>query len=279
MPAKSSASGSSPVGPIRPVPAPAAGRAKGPPTATPPGEPSGPEMVSVPRAELDRLRHLATLGELLSTTTHEFNNLLTTILNYARLGIRQDGPMREKALTKILAAGQRAAEITGAVLAAARQRGDEFEPTDLRQVLAATLVLVERELQKYRVGVELDLADVPPIRGRAGQLQQVLMNLLTNARQAMPDGGRCLIRLAHDAAAGTVDLTIRDTGTGIPPEALPKIFEPFYSTKAGPDATGKGGTGIGLSHCREVIEAHRGRIRVESTVGRGTAFVLRLPVA
>jgi signal transduction histidine kinase len=76
-----------------------------------------------------------------------------------------------------------------------------------------------------------------------------------------------------------VDLVVRDTGCGIPPEQLPHIFEPFFTTKRGPDETGKGGTGLGLAACRQIIEAHRGRIRVESTVGKGTQFTVKLPVA
>jgi signal transduction histidine kinase len=111
------------------------------------------------------------------------------------------------------------------------------------------------------------------------EIQQVLLNLLTNARQAMPRGGRILIRVAHDPAANTVDLTVRDSGSGIPADVLPRIFDRYYSTKSGPDASGKGGTGVGLAMCREIIESHQGRIRVESTVGVGTAFTLKLPVA
>ena len=107
----------------------------------------------------------------------------------------------------------------------------------------------------------------------------MLLNLLINARQAMPSGGRVLIRLEHDAAADMVDLVVRDTGCGIPADKLPRIFEPFFTTKSGPDETGKGGTGLGLASCRQIIEAHRGRIRVESTVGKGTQFTIKLPVA
>jgi signal transduction histidine kinase len=104
------------------------------------------------------------------------------------------------------------------------------------------------------------------------------MNLMTNARQAMPSGGELLLRISHDTAAGLVDLTVRDSGSGIPREQLPKIFDRFFTTKSGPDATGKGGTGVGLSACRDIVEAHQGRIRVESSVGKGTAFTVRLPV-
>ena len=100
------------------------------------------------------------------------------------------------------------------------------------------------------------------------------MNLLINARQAMPGGGRVLIKLAYDAESDMIDLVVRDNGCGIPAEKLPRIFDPFYTTKSGPDASGKGGTGLGLSMCRDIIEAHHGRIRVDSTVGKGTAFTL-----
>jgi len=113
----------------------------------------------------------------------------------------------------------------------------------------------------------------------ANQIQQVVMNLLVNARQAMSGGGRLWIRLCHDAAGDTVDLTIRDTGSGIAAEQLPRIFDRYFTTKSGPDASGKGGTGLGLSFCRDVIEAHHGRIRVESAVGKGTAITLKLPAA
>ncbi len=107
----------------------------------------------------------------------------------------------------------------------------------------------------------------------------MLLNLLINARQAMPNGGRLWIKLLHDAENNMIDLVVRDNGCGIPAEKLPRIFESFYTTKSGPDASGKGGTGLGLSMCREILESHHGRIRVDSTVGRGTAFTLKLPVA
>ena len=220
------------------------------------------------------------LGELVGTTTHEFNNVLMTILNYAKMGMRhQDVETRTKAFEKILAAGQRAAKMTNSILAMARNRSNELEPTDLRQIVDDTLFLMERELQKYRINVELELLDVPPATANGNQIQQILMNILINARQAMANGGRIVIRLAHDAKSKMVDLTIRDYGPGIPEDRLRKIFQPYFSTKSGPDETGKGGTGLGLHACRQIIEAHRGRIRVESTVGKGTSFTIKLPVA
>jgi signal transduction histidine kinase len=94
----------------------------------------------------------------------------------------------------------------------------------------------------------------------------------------MPNGGRVFVKLDYDATSNMIELVVRDTGAGIPPEKLRHIFDPFFSTKKGPDKSGKGGTGLGLSACRNIIEAHRGRVRVESKVGVGTAFTFKLPV-
>ncbi len=249
--------------------------------AAEPAPPSdSPSELDLLRQHLAQAQKMATLGELTSTTTHEFNNVLMTILNYAKMGLRhKDEATRDKALEKIFAAAQRAAKITSTVLAVARNRSGAFEPTDLKQIVADTLVLLERELTKYRIAVEQQLHDVPEVQAIGNQIQQVLINLLVNARQAMPSGGRVLIRLDHDAAGGLVELTVRDTGSGIPADKLPRIFDAFYTTKSGPDDSGRGGTGLGLSACKQIIEAHHGRIRVESTVGKGTAFTIKLPVA
>lgn len=235
-------------------------------------------------AELKKLliqaQKMTALGELVSTTTHEFNNVLTTIINYAKLGLRhRDDASREKSFNKVLSAAERAAKITNSVLGMARNRQDRFEPVVLADIISESLVLLSREMNKYRVTVESDLGEVPQVRANANQLQQVLLNLLINARQAMPRGGTLTIRTQYDTELGMVDLIVRDTGTGIPQDKLPKIFESFYSTKDGPDESGKGGTGLGLAACRNIIEAHQGRIRVQSAVGQGTAFTIKLPVA
>ncbi len=234
--------------------------------------------VAALRSQLLDARKQASLGELLGTTTHEFNNALTTILNYARMGLRhRDQQTRDKALERILSAGTRAAKITASVLSMSRSRSTRFEPVDLVLLTEDVLVLLEREMMKYRVQVEREFAPVPRVSANPGQLQQVLLNLLVNARQAMPSGGRLILRLCHDESTGFVDLMVRDTGCGMTPDVMRRIFEPHFSTKAGPDETGKGGSGMGLASCREIIEAHRGRIRVESAPGRGTAMTIRLP--
>jgi signal transduction histidine kinase len=238
------------------------------------------EQVEILKQQLAQAHRLTALGELAGTTTHEFNNVLTTILNYAKMGIRhKDTPTRDKCFDKILTACNRASRVTSTILGMARNRSAGQEPTDLKQLIEDTLLLLEREMNKYRVVVEKQFQDVPQAYVNGNQIQQVLMNLLINARQAMPNGGRLMIKLLYDADNDMVDLVVRDNGCGMPPEVLPKIFDSFFTTKKGPDASGKGGTGLGLSMCRDIIEAHHGRIRVDSTVGRGTAFTLKLPTA
>ena len=227
---------------------------------------------------IDQMQRSTALGELVGTTTHEFNNILMTIINYAKMGMRhRDDATRDKALDKILTASQRAAKITNSVLAMARNRGTGFEPTDLRALIEETMILLEREMNKYRISVELNLEPVPEVPVIGNQLQQVLLNLLINARQAMTEGGRLLIGLQDLAEQDQIALSIRDYGAGIPQDRLRRIFEPYFSTKNGPDASGKGGSGLGLSTCKNIVETHGGKIRVESTVGKGTCFTLLLP--
>lgn len=247
-------------------------------TTDPSQQPGLEEQLTLLKEQLFQAQKLTALGELVSTSTHEFNNVLTTIINYARMGQRhRDDATRDKAFEKILAASQRAAKITTGILGFARNRPAGIEPVDLVKLIDDSLLLLEREMTKYRVVVERHFQACPKAMANANQIQQVLMNLLINARQAMPDGGRILVRLGYDSTQQMVELTVRDSGTGIPSDKLPRIFDRFFTTKSGPDASGKGGTGLGLAFCRDVLEAHHGRIRVESTVGKGTAFTLKIP--
>lgn len=242
-------------------------------------ETSERDQIEYLKSELRKMQSLAALGELTGTATHEFNNILMTIINYAKLGIRnRDEASRDKALAKILDASERASQITGTILAQARNRSESFEPTDLGEIVRGALVLLEREMRKYRIAVEVEIDPSTPMATANGnQIQRVLLNLLINARQSMAEGGTIQIGVRPSTDNGMVELMVRDSGSGIPKEALPHIFDAFYSTKDGPDETGKGGTGLGLAACKEIIDGHQGRIRVESSVGRGTAFYIRLP--
>jgi signal transduction histidine kinase len=226
------------------------------------------------------LQRLAMLGELLGTTTHEFNNVLMTIISFAKLGLRNsDSAARDNAFQRILTAGERAAKISATILNVAKNRAGELECVSLASLVDDVLVLMERELNKYRVRLDLKHEETPVVSVSRSQLQQVILNLIVNARQAMPHGGELRIRTQPSGDGQWVELIIRDTGHGIPQDRLRRIFDPYYSTKSGPDETGRGGTGLGLTACRDIIRNHGGRLRVESTVGKGTAFIIRLPAA
>jgi len=220
---------------------------------------------------------LSTVGALASSITHEFNNILTTVINYAKMGVRhKDAATRDKAFDKILAASQRASKITTGMLAYARHQSDRREPMDLVALVDDVIILVEKDLQRYRIRLETRLEGRPYASVNSGQIQQVLLNLIVNARQAMSNGGTLTIgvRAADEHVA---EISVRDTGGGIPAEKLQRIFEPFFSTKTA-DEQGQGGTGLGLSLAKDVMETHGGRIRVESAVGKGTIFTLKLPL-
>ena len=161
--------------------------------------PNFQQQVEILKQQLGQAQRLTALGELVSTTTHEFNNVLMTILNYAKMGMRhKDAATRDKCFEKILASANRAATITNTVLGMARNRSAGQEPTDLAKLVDDTLLLLEREMNKYRVVVEKSYQPIPPALVNGNQIQQVLLNLLINARQAMPGGGRLWIKLLND---------------------------------------------------------------------------------
>lgn len=235
--------------------------------------------VEILEEQLMQAQRLTAIGELTSTTTHEFNNILMTIINYAKMGMRhKDEPTRSKAFDKILAAANRAAKVSNTILATAKNRKQSFQPTNLVSLIEDALLLLEREMNKYRIMVEKSFPSyLPEVMVDGNQIQQVLLNLLINARQAMPDGGKLVLKISYDEENEMLDFLIRDFGCGIPTDKLPHIFDRFYSTKSGPDESGKGGSGLGLASCKSIIEKHKGVIRVESTLGKGTAFTVKLP--
>ncbi len=230
------------------------------------------------RQQLGQAQKMSTVGALASSITHEFNNILTTVINYAKMGVRhKDAATRDKALEKILAAAQRASKITTGMLSYARHQSDRREPMDLTVLVEDLLVLVEKDLQRHRVRLEMAVQGRPWAAVNSGQVQQVLMNLVVNARQAMPNGGALAIGVRANPESGLAEISVRDAGCGIPADKLRQIFDPYFTTKT-PDEQGQGGTGLGLSLAKEVMEAHGGRIRVESQPGVGTTFTLKFPL-
>jgi signal transduction histidine kinase len=245
----------------------------------------GEELVTEPteaellRQQLVRAQRLCSVGTLASSVAHEFNNILTTIINYAKLGLRPQctEASRIEALEKILKGSQRAAAIVGSMLGYARNQATERELIDLISLVEDVLLLCEKDLSKHQVQVEKKYHGRPQASVIRGQIEQILLNLIINARQAMPQGGRLTIEVRDNLSSGMAEIRISDTGVGISPDKLRLIFDPFYTTKA-PDAEGHGGNGLGLSVCRQIIEQHQGRIRVESLVGKGSKFTVKLPL-
>jgi signal transduction histidine kinase len=231
------------------------------------------------RQQLLQAQKLSSVGALASSVAHEFNNILTTIINYTRLALRPaaDEAGRTQALEKILKGSQRAATIINSMLGFARNTSTRREMTDLVALVEEVLILTDKDLSKHRIHVDRRFDGRPRACVVPAQIEQVLLNLIINARQAMPRGGHLRLEVRENAKSATVELKVADSGVGIPPERLRLIFEPFYTTKE-PDADGHGGTGLGLSVCRQIVEQHQGRIRVESLVGKGSAFTVKLPV-
>jgi signal transduction histidine kinase len=229
------------------------------------------------RQQLLQAQRLSSVGELASSIAHEFNNILTTIINSAKLGMRNaEAAEKQQAFDRIVKAGQRAALIAGGMLGFARKSGTHRQKCDLARLVEEVLILTEKDLTKHRVQVENRFLARPMAWVVPGQIEQILVNLVINARQAMTTGGRLKIEVRENPGSDTVEVRVSDTGVGIPPEQLRLIFEPFFTTKR-PDEYGRGGTGLGLSVCRQIIEQHHGRIRVESVVGKGSTFTVKLP--
>jgi signal transduction histidine kinase len=231
------------------------------------------------RQQLLRAQRLSSVGTLASSVAHEFNNILTTIINYAKLGLRPDSSeaARVQAFEKILKGSQRAATVISSMLGFARDHSAKRENTDLVALIEEVLVLTEKDLSKHLVQVEKRFHGRPHAPVVRGQIEQILINLIINARQAMPRGGRLALDVRDNERTQMAEICVCDTGIGIQPEQLRLIFEPFYTTKQ-PDGQGHGGSGLGLSVCRQIIEQHHGRIRVESVVGKGSKFTVKLPL-
>ena len=246
---------------------------------------TGPEMLAAPIDETETLRQqllqaqrLSSVGALASSVAHEFNNILTTIINYAKLGLKGAAdPGQKQAFEKILKGGQRAADHRQQH---ARLRPQHIQPPRRRRSGQARRGSADPDRkgpeQAPRPG-RRRYHSRPVVPVVAGQIEQILLNLVINARQAMPRGGRLRVDVRENADRRHGRDSSGDTGVGIPPDQLRLIFEPFYTTKE-PDEHGHGGTGLGLSVCRQIIEQHQGRIRVESVVGKGSTFTVKLPL-
>ena len=234
------------------------------------------ERVSL-EMQLAQADKLSSIGLLAAGVAHEINTPLAVISSYAQMLAKQlRGDERlGKVLDKITQQSFRAAEIANGLLNFSRTSTTEFRSTDLNQVIRDTLSLLEHQFKTAQIDVDLDLAEeLPPIHGNPGKLQQVFLNLLLNAKEAMPGGGN--LRVAT-LVNGHVEAVISDSGSGIAPEHMKRIYDPFFTTKTTPKPGDRRGTGLGLSVSYGIIQEHAGKIQVESAVGAGTTFHLEFP--
>lgn len=231
------------------------------------------------RAQNTELQALANLGAATCMIAHEINNLLTPLTTYAALAVQnpEDRALADKVLDKTVRNCRRASDIMQSMLALANGQAQERENTDLRALVEEVFTCLCRDFSKDGVRVEVEIADGMRLRCVPVQIQQVLMNLILNAREAMLPGGG-LLQVAAESDGSWTRLTVSDTGAGISPEDQTNIFRPFFTTKAqaGRPAV-PSGSGVGLAFCKRIIDAHNGEIRVDSELGRGTTFTIRLP--
>lgn len=223
-------------------------------------------------AELTRASRLAALGTLSAGIAHEFNNVLTAVIGHAQVGqLTQSSAEKDYSLNVIGRVSERATSITASLLTFARQREPDLGLNYLQAAIDDTLALVSHDLRKDQISVVRQLADLPPVLCDPGQIAQVLLNLITNARDALRErgGGELRLALAHEDEHAVI--TVADNGSGIPPELLDTIFQPFVTTK-------KQGNGLGMAICYGIVEGHRGKISIHSTVGQGTTVTVRLPM-
>ena len=229
------------------------------------------------REILHQSEKLGALGELLAGVAHELNNPLSVVVGQA-LMLRETNsdPAIAQRAEKIGKAADRCAKIVKTFLSMARQRPSQTAELTLDEVIDSALEVTAHSLRSAGIEIQVNLSDqLPPVRGDADQLNQVLTNLIVNAQNAMQEseGPRCLrINTLYRKSRGEVVLKVKDSGPGIPEAIRSRIFEPFFTTK---DVGA--GTGIGLAFCHRIVEAHGGRIKVASRAGEGATFVIALP--
>jgi two-component system sensor histidine kinase HydH len=224
--------------------------------------------------ELRRAEHLAALGKLLAGVAHEVRNPLAAIRSTAQLFQRLPPSARDPSmLDPILQSVDRLNALVSRLLFFVRTGHEERRPVDVNAIVQETLALLRAQADSQHVVLHTDLAsDLPPLYGSAPALQQVVLNLATNALQAMPDGGKLLCRTRHLDEPPRIEFSIADTGPGIAAEELPHLFEPFHTTR--PE-----GTGLGLALCREIVQQHGGCIELDRQEGWGAVFRITLPLS
>ncbi|HEV2988310.1 MAG TPA: ATP-binding protein [Candidatus Angelobacter sp.] len=230
-------------------------------------------------SQLSQAEKMSSIGLLAAGVAHEVNTPLAVISSYAQMLQKQvNGDERVAGvLDKITRQTFRASEIVNNLLNFSRTSSTEFSDVNLNKIIAETLALLEHQFKTSQIKLETDLnVNLPLIHGNPGKLQQVFLNLFVNAKDAMAGAGGTLS--IHTAVNTGVSVIISDTGAGIAPEHISKIYDPFFTTKTTPREGQSRGTGLGLSVTYGIIQEHAGKIRVESNPGQGTSFYLEFPL-
>ncbi len=230
-------------------------------------------------AQLSQADKLSSIGLLAAGVAHEVNTPLAVISSYTQMLAKQlqGDPQKSGLLEKITRQTFRASEIVNNLLNFSRTSGSEVGDVDVNKVIADTLALLEHQFKVAKVEVENALAPkLKPIQGNPGRLQQVFLNLFLNAKDAMPGGGKLRVATMNGES---VSVSVSDTGSGIAPEHVQRIYDPFFTTKTAPREGQARGTGLGLAVTYGIIQEHAGKIRVESRPGAGTTFVLDFPLS
>jgi signal transduction histidine kinase len=221
------------------------------------------------------IEKFASAGRLAATIAHEVNNPMEAIKNSIYLLANKVKPEANPIYDILKSETERVARIVRQMLGLYRNQ-EAVKPVDINGLLEDTLLLLARQLQRANVEVVTDLRKVPDAVVASDQLRQVFSNMVINAKDAMPNGGKLRVRTRHvpgpDRLHGFIRILIADTGTGIPADIVRTIFEPFVTTK------GEKGTGLGLWIVKGIIANHGGRIAVRSKVGQGTVFKIDIPV-
>ena len=237
---------------------------------------------TVAQQKLMEADKMAAVGMLAAGVAHEFKNYLGGIIGNASFALDEleesdNMTLAKETLQGIIEMGERANEVAMSLLTYSKARPLEYSCQDLRTVIRNTVALVDKELRKRSIELVTYLEDAPEVEVSAGKIQQLLMNLIINAEQAIPSQGVITIALFNDQSR--IRLAVGDSGAGIAEENIFRIFDPFFSTKGVWGKDGIVGTGIGLSICRNIAREHQGDLTVESVVGAGTTFTLTLPVS
>jgi signal transduction histidine kinase len=209
---------------------------------------------------------------------HEINNLLTPLKSYASLALNHpdDAALTQKALQKTAANCDRASKVTESMLALADGKRQQEQNSRLGDLVEEIFTCLCRDFTKDGISVDVRIPDGLAVWGVPVQIQQALMNLILNARDAMLGRGGVLnIRAAQNA--GAVEIVVADTGQGITQTDLDSIFETFFTTKTQESPARHSGTGLGLAFCKMIVDGHGGHISVESTPGQGSSFTITLP--